>query len=490
MKLNKSFLLLFFILLAGYILRSFALPQNLLFSYEQGRDFTIAQDIYTLKKFTLLGPKTDIEGIYHGAFYYYLLAGISLLSRGNPETVVFFFNLLNLLTIIAVFLICRELFKEKIYATLGAAITAVSFGVLIYGRWISNVSPSIPLTAFFFFFIIKYLKTARNIFLPLIFFCWGLFLHFEILNFLGATFLMMILGLYVFQRNKNGPEREKPLLIGISLIAFFINLLPFAIFEARHNFIGVKNLGPYVFSQGSGFSLLSNLRNYFFGLNREITNALFPFWSGFWPVAIFYAFLAVFSFLDFEKKRKYSLLPVLFLLWQSPLLLFFKNAPLEQFYSGTNVSVIIAAVFIFSHLTGRIKSRLIWLGILLVYLYFNESYTFTALSTRQSLYFHMPYKEITYGRERKVLDHIQLVNRNFRIDAFTTPIYRPEAWHYLHSKYYPDKYDPRNREFFLIIEPFADKIWLQKWLNDYNKKSVLISAEKIEGIEIQRRKLL
>ena len=57
--------LLLMIVLFGFSLRTIALPDNMLFGYEQGRDAIVARDILS-GDFTLLGPKTDSEGIYHG----------------------------------------------------------------------------------------------------------------------------------------------------------------------------------------------------------------------------------------------------------------------------------------------------------------------------------------------------------------------------------------------------------------------------------------
>ena len=74
MKVNKTYLILFLIFILALLARLIFIPQNFLFGFEQGRDAQIAQDIIHLRKLTLIGPKTDIAGIFHGVWYYYILS--------------------------------------------------------------------------------------------------------------------------------------------------------------------------------------------------------------------------------------------------------------------------------------------------------------------------------------------------------------------------------------------------------------------------------
>ena len=68
-RLKKFFhlpALIWVILLSAFLLRIAWLDKNLFFGYEQGRDLLAIKDIIFNKNLTLLGPKTDIDGIYHG----------------------------------------------------------------------------------------------------------------------------------------------------------------------------------------------------------------------------------------------------------------------------------------------------------------------------------------------------------------------------------------------------------------------------------------
>lgn len=98
-KINKLFCPFnFFIIVVvttAFFLRFYLLSQNLFFGPEQGRDFLVIKDIVVNHKFTLIGSKTDIEGVFHGPFYYYLSSIPFLISRGSPFFTMFFLVLIN-----------------------------------------------------------------------------------------------------------------------------------------------------------------------------------------------------------------------------------------------------------------------------------------------------------------------------------------------------------------------------------------------------------
>lgn len=83
-------LLLLLIFLSAFLLRWFKLSDNLFFGFEQGRDAFIIENIYRLKDFVLTGPSTSIGGVFHGSYYYYLMAIPYFLSSGNPQVAVLF----------------------------------------------------------------------------------------------------------------------------------------------------------------------------------------------------------------------------------------------------------------------------------------------------------------------------------------------------------------------------------------------------------------
>src|SRR3989344_9078971 len=98
MKNSKIKLRIYFslgaIFLFGYFLRVKYLPDNILtFGYDQARDAFIAGQILDgdLKVF---GPPSSTPGLFHGVFYYYVLA-IGYLFGENPLNAAYLIAFIN-----------------------------------------------------------------------------------------------------------------------------------------------------------------------------------------------------------------------------------------------------------------------------------------------------------------------------------------------------------------------------------------------------------
>lgn len=71
-KILTYFILLLIILL-GLALRLKHWPDYLTFDYEKARDLIASVSIYQNKKLTLIGPVTEVEGLFNKPLYYYLV---------------------------------------------------------------------------------------------------------------------------------------------------------------------------------------------------------------------------------------------------------------------------------------------------------------------------------------------------------------------------------------------------------------------------------
>ena len=81
----------------------------------------------------------------------------------------------------------------------------------------------------------------------------------------------------------------------------------------------------------------------------------------------------------------------------------------------------------------------------------------------------------------------------FHYVAFTIPYYFQDSWSYLYNWYGNKKYRSmikKNKEnkgkkyFFLIIEPSTEGYWLNKWIEEFEKKSTYISTKKFGAIKV------
>lgn len=129
---------LFSIFLLAYFLRVIFLPKlSLTFGYDQARDALVTQQILggDLK---ILGPPASTPGLYHGVFYYYLLAPAYLLGKGSPIIAAYWIALVNTLVVFIVYYL-GYIFTRKHWAGIAAAfIYAISFEAVQYATWLSN----------------------------------------------------------------------------------------------------------------------------------------------------------------------------------------------------------------------------------------------------------------------------------------------------------------------------------------------------------------
>ena len=110
MSKNKFlFLILFFYLLIRF---PNLLSHDVVYTYDQGRDFLKTAEVFLYKNPTFIGPTTGIMGLYHGAWWYYVLGIPFLLTRGNPIAFYYFIFLITFFTNLLFFYFLKRIFKE------------------------------------------------------------------------------------------------------------------------------------------------------------------------------------------------------------------------------------------------------------------------------------------------------------------------------------------------------------------------------------------
>src|SRR3989338_11278546 len=95
---------------------------------------------------------------------------------------VIFFIFINCFTVFFIFMLGKELFNRNV-GLISAVIFVVSYGAIVYSRWLSNPPLTIPLSCLFFLFIHKYMQ-GKKLFLLYACIIFGLLGQVEFLNFL------------------------------------------------------------------------------------------------------------------------------------------------------------------------------------------------------------------------------------------------------------------------------------------------------------------
>ena len=134
------------LLLFAFFLRVYRVNEILGFYYDQGRDGLIIWDLIYKGKFFLIGPTTGIAGIFRGPFYYYLIAPFYLLGGGDPAYPAVFLAALSVAAIWILYHVASK-YLDKPTAVLVTLISSFSFYIVMAGRWLSNPTPMLFLSA-------------------------------------------------------------------------------------------------------------------------------------------------------------------------------------------------------------------------------------------------------------------------------------------------------------------------------------------------------
>lgn len=321
-------------------IRWYHLSDNLFFGFEQGRDATIVQNIYLHHDFKLVGPQTDVPGIFHGAYYFYVMLLPWILSGGNPLALSFFLVVLSSTVPVIAYFFAKDVFKKQPWPMLTAILVAVSYECILYARWLSNVTPAIPLIFLAYYFLWKYRERKKFVFFLMAAVVAVLAMQFEIILVLCFGFALLFL--FIFKIVPL-PSAKNLLLTVVTSAIFF---LPHLLFNFRNNNIMVNAVFHFAGDNKSAqpFSLLTNLLDFgstYLRIFRQ-TLSLPPGYSYVYLCVI--ALLLIGLCINFKKRKEI----VFFGAWAvSPLpIIFFQNVPnLLQLYIGIGGAIIFLCVF-------------------------------------------------------------------------------------------------------------------------------------------------
>lgn len=239
MTTNKKIFLIFFILLSVIFCYFRLKPiylQTVPYTYDQGRDFLKAQEIIRDKNLTFIGPTTGLQGIFHGAWWYYFLAIPYLLFQGNPSGFVVFIFISSLLQ----FLLFSFFLKKKfnIYASLLFA-TIIASSPYFIGRstFAINSIMTFPFILLFFYSVYRFFEDKHNKYLFLIFLSMGFVFEAEVPFgvFIIPSFLFSIIILRQF-----GDFFPNLKSVFYAVLGLIIPLVPRLLFELKNNFAELK----------------------------------------------------------------------------------------------------------------------------------------------------------------------------------------------------------------------------------------------------------
>lgn len=249
-KIIGAALLIFIIFLFCYFRLKPLYFQTVGYTYDQGRDFLKAAEIIRDKNITFIGPTTGIQGLFHGAWYYYILLIPYLLFAGAPIGFYYFNFILHLFSFL---LLLYFIYKNFGFLTslIISLLVATSPYFIFTSIFVGNnifVMPTLLIFIMLNYLLLKHpnRKLSRLIFLIGIFI--GLISEFELAFglFLIPSYLLLIFLLKTFR---------KIFLNSKSFIIFSSGLIipffPRILFEFKNNFAQTKILFSNL-THGSG----------------------------------------------------------------------------------------------------------------------------------------------------------------------------------------------------------------------------------------------
>ena len=123
---RKELILLTILILFGLSLRTLFFS-HVTFGYDQARDAFQSISIIKYRDIKIMGPTTDIKGLFHGPLFWYIISPWYYLSGGDPRIARVPMILINLLNIPFIYYFVRKLFRNRIIAGISALFFTVSF---------------------------------------------------------------------------------------------------------------------------------------------------------------------------------------------------------------------------------------------------------------------------------------------------------------------------------------------------------------------------
>lgn len=488
-KMRKETLLLLLILFFSIFFRIYNLPTTLLFHFDQGYHALATREIWQTKRLVLLGHKTDVEGIFHGSTFYYLALPAYLLSSWNPVGVSRIFSILNGLAVIFIFLSARKLFNVKV-GLLGSLFYVVSYSLISYSRWLSNVT-LIPFfsTSLFYFF----LKSRDYLYFLLpSFFLLGLISQLN--GAIGFFFLIPALVL-VFSLRRKLLEEKKFFIF--SVIFFLLPILPLIIFDLRHNFLVSSSIIRLFFKGNTGFSLQGIFSNFQL-LKSETGNLLSYQFFGVFFLLVFLTFVATVEVFLKKGKETKNLKFLLLFIFLPFLGLCLYPGGIHGFFS-VGILPFLTILFAWSLIFWMRKKIWRWPALLFVFLivslnlyhfhgFLKPGFNLIPIGTRNL---------ITLQDRLEATDFIykKAAGQSFRTSIYIIPYSQYQPWDYVFSWYGQKKYgylpQEEGKKTFVIFEPDYDfpyrlDDWLGRIEKDHGKPISLFKSHDLNVWEMER----
>jgi len=340
-----------FIILLGAFLRLYRVDDFYMFLADQGRDAIIARRIATFEKLPLIGPPSSIGEVFLGPFYYYLVAPFMWFTRMHPVGLAIGVGILSVIALIGIYLIVRKATSHRI-AFFFTSVLATSGLLVEFNRfsWNPNLLPYASFITLSLLYVALHGKKKK---LYSLLFGLAFGLSFQLHHL--AALLAIPIGIYFIVFVTTQKKVKDTIVVPLYAVgSFLITLLPFVLFEFRHNFLNVRNLTSLFTEQ--------NLVSSGPFLNRlgDVINAMMKFAWGYplsQPFALI-VFITIVLGASYTLWRKYHPFILLHLIAVVSLIFGLSRvnaAAIPHYYHIVYASLYLVVVYTIYSLSGKWK---------------------------------------------------------------------------------------------------------------------------------------
>lgn len=423
---------LIFIFLIAYFLRVYYLPKGILtFGYDQARDAIISQNILggDLK---IQGPPASTPGLFHGVFYYYLLAPSYFFGNGSPIASAYWIALLNALTVFLVYWITLLFSKSKSASLLSSIFFAVSFEATQYATWLSNPTIGIWTVPLMYLGLWIWTKEKRKIGAVIGAVGLGLSVQSEIFLLYQAV----PLAIWLYIQRKNLIKKD----ILLFLATFLLSISTMVASEIKfgfNSFSGILSLA----TSGDTLVAQKSLGDFFLlflnQLGRVFSYNSYPGNIGYGGVFVLFAIVYVFL-ANYRKENNWPLLLVLWLFSHiSVVSVGGTSTPFLLVGIGPAVSILLG-LFVYQFLKNK---KYIIFGVIFMIIIAGNLVSVFKQNSKGSVIFAIQ-KDMILKKELAAIDftYQKAQGRTFSINTVTSPLWINIVWDYLYKWYGYPKY--------------------------------------------------
>ncbi len=249
----KTKIAIIIILLLAAFLRLYQIEGYMTFLGDEGRDALVVKDILINHHLVTLGPPTSIGNIYLGPLYYYMMAAAMWLGNMNPVAAAVMDALIGVAAVYLVYYLTKTFFDQT-SGLVAAWLYSISPINIIYSHssWNPNPAPFFSLLSMIFYHRFHQTRKLKWVILT------GLMVGATVQMHYLALILLIIYGALLCVEKYQGSITNWSAIIRTGIIftlSFLTTLIPWFLFEIKHNFLNIRAISELFFGEKSGVGI-------------------------------------------------------------------------------------------------------------------------------------------------------------------------------------------------------------------------------------------